>query len=368
MKSYFLLFFILCASIILTFASDDTVDKNIKGRTFTGINLQQIEFPIGGIGTGNIILGGRGDIKHIEFFNKANRSELPPELTFFAVRAKGEGERPVCKILERQLLPPFSNGFGIPRQQLAGMPRFSEVSFTGGYPFADLVFKEDQFPVNIELRALNPFIPLSPDKSGIPCAIFNWKVYNPGTKNVDVSIVFNMANPVKIKSDRGRNIFRRNINEYIGGEKFSGIKMTSAAAHKDSLDFAEIAIVTTDPAVDIQTRWYRGNWWDNAHIFWDDFSKDGRITPVTDALEADDDKTDVASLLVFCRLKPGESRIIPFYLCWYVPNRTTNMNYALGQKKSLGKILKNYYAVQFSDVLDVSEYLVNNINQLYAET
>jgi len=367
MKSYFVLFFILCALVILSFASDDPVNRDIKGRTFTGVNVQQIEFPIGGIGTGNIILGGRGDIKHIEFFNKANRSELPPELTFFAARAKVEGERPVSRILERQLLPPFSNGFGIPRQQLAGMPRFSEVSFTGGYPFADLVFK-DKFPVNIELRAFNPFIPLSPDKSGIPCAIFNWKVYKPGTENVDVSIVFNMANPVKIKSDRGRDIFRRNINEYIGGEKFSGIKMTSGAVHKDSLDFAEIAMLTTDPAVDIQTRWYRGNWWDNAHIFWEDFSKDGRLTPVTDALEADDGKTDVASLLVFCRLKPGESRTIPFYLCWYVPNRTTNRNYALGQEKSLGKILKNYYAVQFSDVLDVSGYLVDNIDQLYAET
>jgi len=368
MKSYLFLFLVLFASIFQTLASDNLVNTNINGKTFTGINLKQIEFPIGGIGTGNIILGGRGDIKHIEFFNKPNRNELPPEMTFFAIRVKEQDNIAISKILERKLLPPFPNGFGIPRQQLAGLPRFSKVSFTGGYPFANLIFIEEKFPVQIELVAYNPFIPLAPDKSGLPCAIFNWKVFNPGKNEVDVSIVFNMTNLIKVKNEKDQEIYLKNINEYVDKKKFSGIKMTSAAVHKDSVDFAEIAILTTEPNVDIQTRWYRGNWWDNAHIFWDDFCDDGRLRPVIDALEADEGKTDIASLLVHCRLQPGESHTIPFYLCWYVPNRTTGWDYALGQEKSLGKILKNYYATQFTDVLNVSGYLVDNINQLYAET
>jgi len=368
MKSYHFLFLVLFASIFQTLASDNLVNKNISGKTFTGINLQQIEFPIGGIGTGNIILGGRGDIKHIEFFNKPNRNELPPEMTFFAIRVKEQDNIAMSKILERKLLPPFPNGFGIPRQQLAGLPRFSEVSFTGGYPFANLIFIEEKFPVQIELVAYNPFIPLSPDKSGLPCAVFNWEVFNPGKNEVNVSIAFNMTNLIKVKNEKDQEIYFRNINEYIDKKKFSGIKMTSAAAHKDSVDFAEIVILTTEPNVDIQTRWYRGNWWDNAHIFWDDFCDDGRLKQITNALESEDGKSDVASLLVHCRLQPGESHTIPFYLCWYVPNRTTGWDYALGQKKSLGKIFKNYYATQFNGVLDVAGYLVDTIYQLYAET
>jgi hypothetical protein len=37
--------------------------------TYTGENLKAICFPIGGIGSGNITLGGRGNIAEMEIFN-----------------------------------------------------------------------------------------------------------------------------------------------------------------------------------------------------------------------------------------------------------------------------------------------------------
>ena len=54
------------------------------GRTFTGAALKEIAFPLGGIGTGTVSLGGRGDLRDWEIFNRpAKGTHLP--YTFFAL-------------------------------------------------------------------------------------------------------------------------------------------------------------------------------------------------------------------------------------------------------------------------------------------
>src|SRR5215813_8816727 len=47
-------------------------------RTFTGDHLSQIAFPLGGVGTGTVSLGGRGQLTDWEIFNRpAKRHRLP---------------------------------------------------------------------------------------------------------------------------------------------------------------------------------------------------------------------------------------------------------------------------------------------------
>jgi hypothetical protein len=41
-------------------------------RSFTGAQLGEIAFPLGGIGTGTVSLGGRGDLRDWEIFNRPN--------------------------------------------------------------------------------------------------------------------------------------------------------------------------------------------------------------------------------------------------------------------------------------------------------
>ena len=42
-------------------------------RSFTGNSLQEIAFPLGGIGTGCVSLGGRGDLRDWEIFGKPDK-------------------------------------------------------------------------------------------------------------------------------------------------------------------------------------------------------------------------------------------------------------------------------------------------------
>lgn len=356
---------------------------------YTGGSLKQIAFPVGGIGTGNIVVDGRGSIRHVEIFNKPDRSESPPELTFFCLWAKPEGENPVVRVLERELLPPFPNPFGRPRQQLAGLPRFEEAVFNGVYPFAHIRLEDEAVPVRVSLEVWNPFIPLDPENSSIPCALFRWHLHNPADFPVEVSIAFNMANPIPSREGNRNEIYRQDggalstVKKTAGKSRvlqndrflekmqaggFSGIRMVSEKTHPDSLAYAEILIGTREQTVDLQTRWYRGGWWDNAHVFWDDFSDDGRIQAVLDSEPAPRGRTDVGSVLAHVKLGPDESTTIPFYLTWYVPNRTTNSNFALGRERSLNKILQNNYANRFAGVADVTSTLLQLESGLYRKS
>src|SRR5207247_4915565 len=47
-------------------------------RTFSGKRLAMIAFPLGGIGAGSISLGGRGQLRDWEIFNRPDKGKTPP--------------------------------------------------------------------------------------------------------------------------------------------------------------------------------------------------------------------------------------------------------------------------------------------------
>lgn len=331
---------------------------------YTGNSLATVSFPIGGLGTGNINLGGRGEIRELEIFNRPAKG-VHPDMTFFSLWAQKEGGPPVAKILERKILPPYVGWMGFPRNQLAGVSRFNEVVFRGEYPFANIAFQDNQVPVSVALEAYNPYIPLDPERSGIPAAVFNWNVKNNSQAEVHISIAFSMMNPIKTRDKDQKILFGKNLNQYIDDGLFRGIKMTSNRAAPADPEYGSLAVVTTEKDVDIQTRWYRGGWWDNAHMFWDDFADDGRIRNVNDSLESENGRSDVATMLVHMTLEPGEERTIPFYLAWHFPNMENHWN---SEKEVRGKVFRNEYGTRFQGAWDAARFLIENREALERDT
>ncbi len=331
-------------------------------RTFTGDDLKEIAFPIGGIGTGNITLGGRCDLRDWEIFNRPGKGKQP-NLTFFAIWTHRAGSKPLAKILERQLFPPYTGWMGIPRQTLSGVARFDEIEFKGEYPFAWLTFKDAQLPVSVKLEAYNPFIPLDLDNSSIPVAIFNWILSNAGDDQVEVAICFSMQNPIGTDGkDFSRNIVKNGVNEFVDTGTSRGIKFGSNYLNPEDTKFGTIAMMTTEKDINVQTNWYRGGWWDNAHIFWDDFSDDGKITEKRERVVSPENiSTDVAAISVKFNLEPHQTKIIPFYLSWHFPQRE---NYWNREEQVRGKIMKNHYATKFTCAVDVANYVIKNLNYL----
>src|SRR5262245_436110 len=141
------------------------------GRRFTGPALKEIAFPLGGIGTGTISLGGRGQLRDWEIFNRpAKGCDLP--LCFFTIWARPEGGEAIARILERRLLPPFVADRGLSPWAVASLPRLEEATFTGAYPIATIRFHDSALPVEAELEAFTPFVPIDDRISGLPVAVF----------------------------------------------------------------------------------------------------------------------------------------------------------------------------------------------------
>src|SRR5437588_7495045 len=99
-----------------------TTPPSTRSRCFTGDSLREIAFPLGGIGTGTVSLGGRGQLRDWELFNRPGKGKDLP-YTFFALWARRGEAAPVARVLERRFLPPYGGGFGIPTRLAPGLPR-----------------------------------------------------------------------------------------------------------------------------------------------------------------------------------------------------------------------------------------------------
>jgi non-lysosomal glucosylceramidase len=356
---------LICCMMFLPYHATTQISKQ---RTFTGQALHEIAFPIGGIGTGCISLGGRGELRDWEIFNRpAKGSHL--DFSFFALWAQRAGKPAVARVLERRFLPPYhDDGFGLPQRQLSGLPRLAEAVFQGAYPFADVDFKDDDLPVQVHLEAWNPFIPLDVDNSAIPVALFDWTLTNPSNDTVMVSLAACISNPI---GDRYTDVNGKkpglglNVNEYLDEGTFQGIRLSSWKVPEEDPNYGTMALVTTHRAVDVQTRWYHGGWWDPCHIFWDDFSDNGRLKEVRDATVSDSTSSDVSSLVLRAKIPPRKKVNLPVMVTWHFPNRE---NYWNRESAVRGKMMRNYVARYFKDAWEVARYVVENRSRLEQET
>ena len=154
-----------------------------------------VDFLLGGIGTGNVSLGARGNLTTWQIFNQPGQLNRMP-YTFFSIWMKQDGGEAVSRVLESKLNPPFNRSQGFFRNEVAGLPRFDSSVMTTKYPFVNIEFRDEEIPVQISLEAYTPFIPLNAKDSGIPGAYLNYKVKNTTKENIEISIAGSMNNAV----------------------------------------------------------------------------------------------------------------------------------------------------------------------------
>ena len=92
--------------------------------------------------------------------------------------------------MERRLLPPFVADRGLSPWAVASLPRLEEATFTGAYPIATIRFQDSTLPVEAELEAFTPFVPLDDRISGLPVAVFLWRLRNPSSRPVELTLAY----------------------------------------------------------------------------------------------------------------------------------------------------------------------------------
>ncbi len=331
-------------------------------RQFEGRRLRMIAFPLGGVAAGSISLGGRGQLRDWEIFNRPNKGFCPP-YAFPSIWAKAGAGQPVARVLESQIQPPYEGPDGLGANNVPGVSRIESATFTGAYPLAHIDFHDRAVPIKVELDAFSPFIPHDPDDSGLPVAVLHYRVTNPTRTAATVSIAFSIENPV-IAHPHSEGTDRRS-NAYRTGSGVAGLLMNNpgiAVGDPMSGSFVLAAMQDTGTEVSHWTGWPAGRWWDAPLHFWDQFSREGRLSAQPAR------RNSVGVLCLRKTIAPGQSAGFRFLLGWHFPNRTPEWCGWDAPPGEGNTVIGNYYATRFRDAWEAVAYTADHLDDLETRT
>jgi non-lysosomal glucosylceramidase len=319
-------------------------------RHYDQNHLGKIALPIGGIGTGTVSLGGRGDLRDWEIMNRPAKGYAPGP-AFFAISIESPGKKRVTRALEGPV--EFYEYEGAKGSPHTGLPRFRSCSFEGGYPFGQVNLSDPDVPVRVQLRAFNPLLPVDADASGIPIAILRYAVTNTTRSVLQASVCGSLQN--FIGNDGEATLASHNANSFRTAHDVIGIFMTSDSVEKGAEQWGTIALAipAEEKGVTFRTSWSPERWGTPLLDFWDDFGADGELTN-----RSSNAKTPWGSLAVRKEIPAGQTGVFTFYITWHFPNRFAWSKISVG----------NYYATKYTDAWDVATKTVPVLPRLERET
>lgn len=333
--------------------------------TYDQNHLRQIGLPLGGIGTGVVSLGGRGNLHDWEIVNRpAKGFEL--KQTFFSLYTKTNDGKSTAHALEG-VIPPAdyegARGATVPNH---GLPRFRNCKFEAAYPFGQVVLSDADVPLNVRLQAFNPLIPGDANASGIPVAVLRFVLENNTDQDIDAAVCGSLQNFIGTDGTSGE--CKQNVNSYRHQDNLSGIFMESEGVNPHSPQWGTLALVTPEQmGVSHRTAWANYSWGDSLLDFWDDFSDDGQL----EDRDADGNNAPTGSLSVSTVVPANSSRSVTFMLSWHFPNRTTWKETGLNHPQSPlqdSTTIGNYYTTQYKDAWEAAEYTAQNLDWLESQS
>jgi non-lysosomal glucosylceramidase len=319
-------------------------------------HIYKIALPVGGLGTGTISLGGRGNLQDWEIMSRPAKGFNPgsgrENSAFFTLFTTVDGKKDL-RLLEGPV--PFylyeGNSGAIATNH--GLPRFKEASFDAAYPFGQVNLSTQQVPVEVKIRAFNPLIPGDVDNSSIPMAVIDFELTNTTNKNITFSVCGTLQNFIGEDGSEGKSL--GNKNAYRSDPGVRGILLTSEKVDKKVDQWGEIAMATTSEGlVTYRTAWLPERWGSSMLDFWDDLSMDGQLENRVDDVS---DKP-MASLAVSDVLPANAKKTIRFLITWYFPNRTAWSS----------SPLTNFYASKYQGAWDIATSTGPKLAQLENKT
>jgi len=319
-------------------------------------HTSRIALPIGGIGTGTVSLGGRGNLQDWEIMNRPAKGYNPAfgreNSPFFTLYTEIDGEKD-HRLLEGPVPFFLYEGAWGAMATNHGLPRFENVSFDAAYPFGQVNLSTPQIPLKVKIKAFNPLIPGDVDNSSIPLAVIDFEVTNTSGEEIKFSVCGTMQNFIGEDGAEGKS--KENLNTFKSNDGFSGIHFTSKGVDEKSDQWGEMALVTTHTTdLSYRTAWKPQHWGSSILDFWDDMIEDGRLENREDA---GSDKP-VASLAATDVISAGETKTVRFLLSWYFPNRTAWAS----------ESMSNYYSTKYEGAWDVTSKTVPEIGDLERKT
>lgn len=322
---------------------------------YTSVHKLDSGVPLGGIGAGKVEIFPDGTLAS---FTHQNNWDNPIGTTgglnhvdarvghHFAIWASGcaEGAEPVARLLQTA--------------DIAGLPRIGEIEYAGEYPFAKLNYIDPALPVEVRLEAFSPVVPGNLRMSAMPVAIFVFTLTNSDTKSaVNVAIMATARNTVS-----AWNVGR--YNQAVSQGDVRGVLFSADSPLPTDTAHGTVCLATPAWAGEVS---YHNAWnlktldpfnlsLQNVDLApWDSFSvtgsliiKEWRPLPVSPIVQGEGIELGGA-ISVRARLKPGETKSIPFVLAWHMPN------------SHFGHVYENDYA----DAVQVAQTALGELDSLH---
>ncbi|HDZ20596.1 hypothetical protein LCGC14_0312430 [marine sediment metagenome] len=343
--------------------------------TYDSDHLARIALPLGGIGTGTVSLGGRGDLRDWEIVNRPAKTFVPGSSgivsgSAFLLHAKQAGKPAVTKLLEGPLdVADYEGGMGA-SAPAHGLPRFRDCQFAAAYPFGQVLLTDPSVPLDVRLEAFNPLIPADADASGIPVAVLRYVLINRTNKPVRASICGGLPN--FIGTDGAGGECKGNVNTYRESGKVRGLFFSTTGLPASAETFGTMALTTTTAGP--TSCWTNipddcMGWHGGLLDFWQDFSDDGKLDK-TNPAESDHPH---GMMTVSVTVPPRASKDVTFLLTWHFPNRQTwspveTEGCCDGGQCDNPNWIGNYYTTQYADAWDVAIKFAPQLAKLETQT
>jgi len=168
-------------------------------EVYSGHDLDTIGMPIGGLGAGQLYLGGDGRLWYWDIFNQELRT----------------GAEHYAKPLEARA--PLQQGFAVrivdggqTLVRSVDRPGFAEVRFCGEYPVARVEYADPALPLGVRLEAWSPLVPLRAEDSNTPGTVLEFTLKNTGPRPIEVTLGGWLENAVCLHSKEAWNGRRAN--------------------------------------------------------------------------------------------------------------------------------------------------------------
>jgi non-lysosomal glucosylceramidase len=363
--------FLLCLFWLPGFSQQNAwpVLKHYEGRF-----IEKIAMPVGGIGTGNISIGGNGQWKDVEIMNKPGMgfygSTSPKNAPCFMVFTQSESGEKHAKVLMGPIPPTEYTGSEGSVAPNHGLPRFASASFDAAYPFATVNLEDNGMPISAKVKVFNPFIPGDAVRSAIPIAVIRYVIKNKTSQPLTVAVAGSLDNFIGMDGSKVEfNSFNRaivpqgtknNRNLFKQSQELAGINMESDSVDQHSNAWGTMALSTPVKnnayTISYRTQFSPKGWNDDLTDMWDDFSDDGSFKDLQFDHKVNDPR---AALSVKFRLAANETKEISFFLTWDFPNRK-DWNDKV--------IISNYYSTFYKNAWDVAEKTIPLLPDLEART
>lgn len=182
----------------LTAAYLHSLRERGERAVYAASESQTLGMPVGGIATGQLYLRSDGTLGLWHIFNRhiftgygldcyrTYRPDSPIESGFAVVVGSG-GDR---------MLKPLNQDFGT-------------VEFAGEYPIGLVRYRADGLPIEVEMEAFSPFIPLNAPDSALPATLFHVTLKNTSDRSQQASVLGWVENAVCFHSIRSRGVLRQ---------------------------------------------------------------------------------------------------------------------------------------------------------------